>query len=161
MVAERGSLWRRPEDRLALAAASRFLPDPKSQVLLDEFHSSAHGWIRTLAHAIDLKRTGQSCDLLLSPLGLDDTHAALAPLRVGASAILLVGRGPFEKQEGAVATQRLRTLAEAAAVAFLAHERIDTLVEVIRHISHDEPFDVTMSRVGRQLNTVPLVIARA
>src|SRR6516225_5080563 len=137
-----------------------FLPDPKSQALLEDFHSGAHWWTRDLAHPIDLKGTGQSCDVLVSPLGLDDTRTALAPLRVGASAILLVGREPFDSPDCAVATHRLRTSADAAAVAFLAREPwIDTLVEVIRHISHDEPFNVVMSRVGRTLDTVPLIIA--
>jgi hypothetical protein len=83
-----------------------FLPDEASQALLAEFYSSSHDWIRTLAQPLDLESTSQSCDLLVSPLGLSETAGCLRRFKVSATAILLAGDRPMDTIADAVESQK-------------------------------------------------------
>jgi hypothetical protein len=137
-----------------------FLPDNDSQALLAEFHTSPHSWIRTLALPIDVEHTGQSCDLLVSPLGLSETAGFLRRRKVNATAILLIGRGPMATTADAVESQKLSIAGNTAAVAFFHRKPwIHTLVELIRQISHDNPFDIALREAVQGSYGAPLVIA--
>jgi hypothetical protein len=136
-----------------------FLPDDDSQALLAQFHTTPSGWIRTLAQPIDVEHIGQSCDLLVSPLGLAETAGFLRRLKVSATAILMAGRGPMDTTAEAIESQKLSIAGNTAALAFFRKFSINTLVELIRHISHDRPFDIALREAVQESYDAPLVIA--
>jgi hypothetical protein len=139
-----------------------FLGDSASQTLLEEFHGSDREWIRRLTSLVDVEQNGLSCDLLLSPLDALQTRCALLRARARATAVVLIGNKPFDTSDGAVAAADLMRMADASALAFLPGKvSLELVVEIIRQISHDHPFDVAVHLALRYLaSDPPLVIAR-
>jgi hypothetical protein len=139
-----------------------FLGDSASQTLLEEFHRSDRDWIRRLTSFVDVEQNGLSCDLLLSPLDARQTRDALLRARARATAVALIGSKPFDTSDEATAAEDLERTAEASAVAFLpVKASLELVVEIIRQISHDHPFDVAVHLALRSLaSDPPLVVAR-
>ena len=79
---------------------------------------------------------------------------------MSATAILLVGGRPISTTVDAVESQKLSIAGNMAALAFFHRKPwIHTLVELIRHISHDWPFGIALSEAAHRSYEAPLVIA--
>jgi hypothetical protein len=137
-----------------------FLPDSSSQNLMAEFAKNDHEWSITLTRSIDVAGTGQGCDLLLSPLDAAETRVLVETHGIRATTIVLLDRRPFTTVEHALAFRVLGTAARAAAIASVSNSRkVDTIVEIIRALSHNEPFDWAISHAAREGGGIPLTVA--
>ncbi len=123
-----------------------FLSDGRSQTLMHEIGAFPE-MMRKLVRIIDLERTGQPCDLLVSPWDVSDTLRRLPSRKVSASAILLnehpdvaIGRTPS-------LISRLRKEVGASAVSLIGNwSGSSTVFDVVANVSHDLPFDDAVAR---------------
>jgi hypothetical protein len=137
-----------------------FLPDGASQNLMAEFSKNDREWSIMLTRSIDVAGTGQGCDLLLSPLDAAETRALVERHRIRATTIVLLDCKPFTTVEQARAFSALKTAARAAAIASVSNSRkVETIVEIIRALSHNEPFDWAISDAAREVGGIPLIVA--
>jgi hypothetical protein len=126
-----------------------FLPDEKSQELMRSFAVS-RAWMGSLVKIIDIERTGERSDVLISPWNGRGTLQQLQTVRASASAILLLDHPPEMSEQAGSVFLELRAKAGASAIALLAGSAdAETIVELVREISHDHPFDQAVSNVGR------------
>jgi hypothetical protein len=137
-----------------------FLDDDVSLNLLEAFHRNRE-WIRLLASPVEVERNGFSCDLLVSPQAVRPTADALLRAKARTTAVALLGSTPFHTLDGAADAARLSEAGQTSAIAYLPGEpSINLIVELLREISHDHPFDTAVYRASRALNSgPPLVLA--
>ncbi|MBV9930553.1 MAG: hypothetical protein JO013_06390 [Alphaproteobacteria bacterium] len=136
-----------------------FLADEGSQMLVDAYRGmDDHSWVRKLSVAVEVERLGLPCDLLLSPLDVGATEEALRRARTEASAVLLVGADNLPGElSGPVGT--LKDLSNAATVGFIARPLdVAFVVELVRHLSHDDFLDAALARTCEG-SVAPPVIA--
>ncbi len=137
------------------------LGDPQSQAVFEEYNAdNTRDWVRNLTTPIEVERNGLNCDLLLSPLGFGATAKVLRRARVKASAIVFFEQ-PFRSARGRRLSEAPGELAAASAVAFVPGQlRYEFLVELIRHISHDQCLDTALRQACRDFDGPPLVLSR-
>lgn len=152
-----------------------FLNDSGSRRLREAMIGDSSEWVHRLAVPIDVELTGLPCDLLLSPVGLEATRAALARRRGRATAILLLGMIPAEREASLAAESELVSQSQAAVIGYLPPKRSGDpggfvpepngtywapVKALIRSISHDRPLDAAIYDAAREMDSdAPLVLA--
>lgn len=133
-----------------------FLDDPVSQELLARYHNDSREWLRGLTSPVETERNGLSCDLLIAPLGIGKTVNTLRRAKARASAIVVFGAKPLPAIRAA---RHAIKRSGASALAFLPGQaHYDFLVELIRHISHNEYLDRAIRHACEWFGDVPLVL---
>lgn len=147
--------WQAPIAAANISNASRwswplnigFLADERSQALMHEFGASPE-WISRLVRIIDLERTGQPCDLLVSPWDVSGTLRRLESGRVSAGAVLLSESPDAFMLQGPSRVSKLRSQVGASAVSLIGDWRgAGTIIDTVANVSHDMPLDAAVSRL--------------
>ncbi|MCP3414239.1 hypothetical protein NLM16_09015 [Bradyrhizobium brasilense] len=162
--------WRAPIGAAAFSSTTRwswplnigFLSDDRSQTLMHEVGAFPEK-IRRLIRIIDLERTGQPCDLLVSPWDVSDTLRRLPSRKVSASAILLSENPNAFNGKMPSLVSKLRNKVGASAVSLIGDwERFNTIFHTVVNVSHDMPFDEAVASLdGFSLSHIRLTIADA
>ena len=139
-----------------------FLSGPTFPDIREQIDQGKPSWFDRLTRMIDVKITGEGCDILISPHSLAETSKRIEQLALRATAVLLVEQPAFTSKSEAVALQRLFAVAEASGIAML---RCDgdygmLLHNLVREISHDLTLDGAFAFAVRyHIDGQPLVVA--
>lgn len=152
--------WRGPRPEWHWPMRVGFLDDSASRDLLGAYYETARpSWLRNLAPPVELGRTGQACDVLLSPLSATETLAALE--RAGARAsVVVLGDAAGDPVAAARGTQLLGRQTGTAATAWLqAPLNLDFAIDLTREISHNRTLDAAIHAASYNLGMgSPLVL---
>jgi hypothetical protein len=153
--------WQAPIGAAAISSATRwswplsigFLSDDWSQTLMHGVGAFPER-IRRLIRIVDLERTGQPCDLLVSPWDVFSTLRRLPSRKVSANAILLREDPDAFNGQMPSLVSKLRNEVGASAVSLIGDwERFNTIsstiFDTVVNVSHDMPFDEAVARSER------------
>jgi hypothetical protein len=137
-----------------------FLPDSESRQLKSAIEAAPAWFYGKLTRFSLLTAGTEACDLLLSPLDAARTKIGIEAARARASAILLLRQHLPVMPDAFVELAEMRQLASTAAVGIVGSGNPTAyLVEFLRNVAHNAPFDTALHEALRPTGEVPLVIA--
>ena len=152
------------------------MDDPLSRQLRSQIEAlnKEHGWVGELTKIIDCQSGDTECDLLILPQNLRAALSAVlnAPNALNTDCVLLLGAIDDSSARAMSLAAALFTQTRASGIAFtfvppaLNKERQPLQAiwfkELLRHVSHNQPIDVSLYRASRdkEVNTSqPLLFA--
>lgn len=135
-----------------------FLDDPVSREIFERYHDDdSREWVRDLTRPVEMQLGGLSCDLLLAPAGIEKAIDILRRSKGQASAIVALGKEPLSAIRGARFAMKR---SGASALAFIpAQASYDMLVELVRHVSHNQYLDRALRHACEGICGPPLVFS--